>query len=291
MKLILVLFVLISLKGFTQIYPIVAGINDSTICYNDLNPDEDLYAPYCSGPYDFDLDIDNNGTDDFSLSVYSSCGNGYINRYSRITPYGENKIAINRNQISNVHPEYWPDTTYLPVAQIFNYGDTINDSYVYTNEFTVLRELRFLAHPFTIFDIDDWLNEIDKFIGCQMVRNDTLIHCWIRVDLPNHTNVIIKDYACVNPNPTNSILIIDTFTEIGIYPNPAEDFFIIENNEKYLNDMKVQIVNYQGQVVFQKEIYTNQNSCKISLENIASGLYFVIIYDSNEIIKQKLIVN
>ncbi|MBN2777354.1 MAG: T9SS type A sorting domain-containing protein [Bacteroidales bacterium] len=291
MKLILVLFVSINITSFAQIYPIVAGLNDATIFYNDLNPDGDYNAPHCSGPYYFDLDIDNNGSDDFSFSVYSSCGSGVVVRYSRITPYGENKIAINRNQISNVHPEYWPDTTYLPVAQIFNYGDTINESYVYTNDLTVLCESYFIAYPFTVFDIDDWLNEIDNFIGCQITRNDTLIHCWIRVDVPSTSHVIMKDYACVNPNSTNNIFTIDSYSDIGIYPNPAEDFFIIENKDEYLNDIRVQIVNLQGQVVYQKEIFTNQNTYEISLENIEPGLYFVIISDSNKIYKQRIIVN
>jgi hypothetical protein len=290
-KLTLVFFILLNIRCFAQIYPIVAGINDSTILYTDQNPDVDLFADYGEGPYYFDIDIDNNGSNDFNFSVYWTPGSGYVGRYLRILPYGENKIAIDRIEPSAIDSIYHPDTTYFPVAMKFNYGDTIDANCVYTNNLTALNEIQFYAVPFYIFNITDWVGVIDKYIGCQINRNDSLINCWIRVDVPFDSRVIIKDYACVNPNITNNNIISKPFNQINIYPNPAKQFFIIENQKDYFKNIKVEIINYQGKIILQKEIYSNRNSYKINLENIEPGLYFVVIYYSNEIFTKKLIVN
>lgn len=65
--------------------------------------------------------------------------------------------------------------------------------------------------------------------------------------------------------------------ELKIYPNPAADFFNIENKYAANGDYQLQVINSTGQVIA-KETFAAQNnllSHKVATNNWASGLYII----------------
>ena len=74
---------------------------------------------------------------------------------------------------------------------------------------------------------------------------------------------------------------------IIINPNPSTGKFIIDLNNKNLNNIK--IYNSLGQVVFSKN-NINTNSCKVDLSENKKGVYVIEIYNDNKNIKTKVII-
>ncbi len=64
-----------------------------------------------------------------------------------------------------------------------------------------------------------------------------------------------------------------------IYPNPASHYFTVVTGKIIQSDTRLSLYNLAGQIVFQQQLSTNSNQTEISVENIISGLYFVIIDD------------
>ena len=74
---------------------------------------------------------------------------------------------------------------------------------------------------------------------------------------------------------------------ITIVPNPASSYFRIYARE---NINKIEIFNQLGQIVFSKLI-ENNNNVEIDTSQIIEGLYFVSIYNNNQIITKKVIIS
>jgi len=72
-----------------------------------------------------------------------------------------------------------------------------------------------------------------------------------------------------------------------IYPNPANDFVNIINNEKEL--LNINITDITGKVIITQEFTGNS---KINVHDLDNGIYFLSIFKDNKIIKiEKLIVS
>lgn len=77
-------------------------------------------------------------------------------------------------------------------------------------------------------------------------------------------------------------------TKITIYPNPAQDYIIIDNND-YQNKLNVSILNSIGEVVFNSNVTEPQ--FRINTNELPNGIYFVnIIKDGNTIDTKKIII-
>ncbi|MFZ4581338.1 MAG: carbohydrate-binding protein [Paludibacter sp.] len=76
-------------------------------------------------------------------------------------------------------------------------------------------------------------------------------------------------------------------SNIKIYPNPANmSFFLQFNNDKL---RQIALLDMQGRFI--KEYSTQLSTTKIDIRGIESGIYFVRINDSNEVITKKLQIN
>jgi hypothetical protein len=73
---------------------------------------------------------------------------------------------------------------------------------------------------------------------------------------------------------------------LTIYPNPAHDFIKIEGQG--LN-FSYTIYNSLGQVILEKTI--NQNMAFIQINDLAKGLYSIVVEHGNEKLRQKIIIN
>lgn len=73
---------------------------------------------------------------------------------------------------------------------------------------------------------------------------------------------------------------------INLYPNPAKDNIIIETD--YAKEKTIYLMNNLGQVI--QTIHTSEKSIAISLNTIASGLYYIKIEAGVNSYAQKFII-
>lgn len=77
-------------------------------------------------------------------------------------------------------------------------------------------------------------------------------------------------------------------TAFQIFPNPASDFFYLENNlEGYKNTYQIQIYNAVGQLVLQQKGSLAQRQ-KIETTHLATGLFFIKVQTNNGLWQDRL---
>ena len=76
-------------------------------------------------------------------------------------------------------------------------------------------------------------------------------------------------------------------SEVKIYPNPANEFTMIEANGYKID--KVELFNLLGQKLFESDV--NDSSTKINTTNLLNGTYFVKVYINNTSITKKITIN
>jgi len=75
-------------------------------------------------------------------------------------------------------------------------------------------------------------------------------------------------------------------SSFSIYPNPANNFISIDTD--VTAQVRVQILNYKGQVV-KEESLVNVSS-QINVSDLSSGIYFVNILINDSVSTEKLII-
>lgn len=103
----------------------------------------------------------------------------------------------------------------------------------------------------------------------------SLSHCHNAGDFPPVQSLTINE-----DKKTDNLL---------IYPNPADNYIIIELSDELLNGSIV-LYNHLGVVEYRGEI--NSHSIRIETDRLNNGIHFIKIVSDNQIIKlQKIIVN
>ena len=280
----LVLFTIFSYPSYGQY--INAGIALSTDIYTDLTPDDTLLAQagnhtsYIGGSVQ--IDIDQNGTNDFEFIAYAFGALGGGSTYCGIHPLSTNNKILARPDTSIGYS----GTQYIKnVPLSLNYDDSILISANFNNGFNYLWSSTYGYESAP--NINDWNNIGDSYIGVSLdVGNDTLIG-WIRVNV-SYINYIykltIKDFAC-NNNP-NSIINIENTSQINIFPNPVKNNLKIDLPDNIrINHLSLFSINEQ--ILFQKTQLFNFTS--IDLSEIKSGIYILKIETENNTIVKKII--
>ncbi len=67
------------------------------------------------------------------------------------------------------------------------------------------------------------------------------------------------------------------FLNISIYPNPVHDNLIVEVNNQEINELKI----YNSFGILIKTVYIKQSRTEINLNNLSSGLYYLIFKNNN----------
>ena len=68
--------------------------------------------------------------------------------------------------------------------------------------------------------------------------------------------------------------------EITIYPNPAQEYIIVNTLK---NNSEIQIVNNVGQIVLRQKLLSNNQ--KINIENLRTGIYVVKVFGETQLYK------
>ena len=98
---------------------------------------------------------------------------------------------------------------------------------------------------------------------------------------PNGTGSFVIQAPTFNAN--NQGLGIDPFPfekNLKFYPNPTSNTLNLVND--YSTIENVQIVNLQGQILFQNK-YSNQNNVTLDFSNFPNGIYLVTINNQSNI--------
>ncbi|MBA4153881.1 MAG: hypothetical protein C0512_06000 [Flavobacterium sp.] len=95
------------------------------------------------------------------------------------------------------------------------------------------------------------------------------------------SNLVRSDNLGINDN--------DEVKNITIYPNPNNGIFYFELKEPKAK-LQIEIVNFLGQKVYETTIFDNITTNKIYFEPQSKGMYFIKIYDGENIYKEKILI-
>jgi hypothetical protein len=105
----------------------------------------------------------------------------------------------------------------------------------------------------------------------------------------NTKEILQSQFA--NVNMKTSVNQTDLQQSLIIYPNPADDMFII--NFDKADNTEVLVRNIQGQVVSQNKFNFNggSSSYQMDTKELANGVYTVTVTSDGASVTQKIIVN
>ncbi|NPD47124.1 GEVED domain-containing protein [Lentimicrobium sp. S6] len=99
----------------------------------------------------------------------------------------------------------------------------------------------------------------------------------------------VEDYT-INVSTSNEELSFEASQiayEVNIYPNPAQDYFIISQNE--ILDTEVMIYDMEGRLVMKRKLSDYQNTFNTS--QLESGIYMIRLHQNEELLNRKIIIN
>ncbi|RLD64558.1 MAG: hypothetical protein DRI84_08535, partial [Bacteroidetes bacterium] len=87
----------------------------------------------------------------------------------------------------------------------------------------------------------------------------------------------------------NGVIGWDTSTplsgqKVKVYPNPARDFTNIEFGNKLNKEAKIEVYNSLGQMVLQDKINKGEQTYRLELKGLSSGIYFFEVFDDKVVL-------
>lgn len=245
--------------------------SQSSIIYTDIEPD---FTSIALGDT-YNLDINNDGTIDFSMTSH------YESYYNWLTLFSINGI----NACLAVTPWY---TETLPLdtgREIFN------PIGIETFETGAL---------FTVGDcmgggsgcFYDWKDKNDKYLGLRFLINGKTHYGWARLTITSHTQWVIKDYAYqAKPN----IGIRAGQMVLGVEDYDFKNLkIIVSNNQLSIHNVPYRssfiLYTINGQQLLHGNLTETHNTIRV--ETLASGLYIIelIDNDSSSVTKKKIVI-
>jgi hypothetical protein len=248
------------------------SLSNAQFIYIDIDPDTTISD---SGGY-YNLDLNNNGTDDFKISRYTymdynavdlqtlhdSC---YASCYSLETAHFANAYSFN-DSIGNFSP--WVNSS--GAINIANYGGMTT-----------------IMHP------GAFLGEVDKCLGLMLVTNNNTYYAWVRIDVASDASWFkMKDYA-YNNTTLFAGQMTTSMNETAKKPKDFELYY--SNNEvvlKNINNKEIinaKLYNQSSQLI--KDYGIVKKDIHINKTNFKNGLYFLVIETKKQIKTLKILVN
>jgi len=86
--------------------------------------------------------------------------------------------------------------------------------------------------------------------------------------------------------------LFENIKKLTVFPNPSQDVFSIQFKNLIVQDIKINIINNIGELVFSENLigHIGAYNKKIDLKENAKGIYFLEIETDNGIINKKLIL-
>lgn len=119
---------------------------------------------------------------------------------------------------------------------------------------------------------------------------NAVISAWRNVGISS--NSLLQCYQAGNNPPPAQRMAIDedeTYNNITIYPNPADNYIIVELPNNLLNG---NIILYNQLGIVEYECTINSDSIRIETDNLSNGIHYIKVISDNHAIKvQKIIIN
>lgn len=119
---------------------------------------------------------------------------------------------------------------------------------------------------------------------------NAVISAWRNVGISS--NSLLQCYQAGNNPPPAQRMAVDeneTYNNITIYPNPADNYIIVELPNNILNGT---IILYNQLGIVEYECTINSDSIRIETDNLSNGIHYIKVISDNHAIKvQKVIIN
>ncbi|MFM9943741.1 MAG: T9SS type A sorting domain-containing protein [Bacteroidia bacterium] len=256
---------------------------NAQIVYTDIVPDS-IFTITSLASQTYNLDINGDGTSDFSISAARVSFLGVLSSYVRMSPQGSNAIIT---------------TTFNQVKKLV-LGDTISSSQAWQD--TTGQVLK----SYSQYGFDppttkgEWNTVVDGYVGLQLTNAGQTYYGWVRMDVTvslSSASMTIKDYA-FNSIPNQPILAGQTTTtgiienssasSINLFPNPATNHLTIDLLAA-MEKVKVTITDITGKIIY-STIPTVTQRVEVNTKDFAEGIYVVLIQTAYFTGTKKLVV-
>lgn len=107
------------------------------------------------------------------------------------------------------------------------------------------------------------------------------------VNITSANGCVTQQTMCINVNVTTGFNPVGAngINSLLIYPNPAKNFIMVDYQGKHFN---FALYNSIGQLIIEKN--NNNNLAFIQLDDLASGLYTIVVEQNNEKVRKKLVI-
>ena len=82
----------------------------------------------------------------------------------------------------------------------------------------------------------------------------------------------------------------NTRVKISIFPNPNKGLFIIDLGTEMKGNITIQVYNFLGAVVYNEAIENADSACKLDLQHVETGIYYVSIKGKQKYIVKKIMI-
>ncbi|MBK7572482.1 MAG: T9SS type A sorting domain-containing protein [Bacteroidetes bacterium] len=264
---------------------------NAQIVYTDVTPDQVISATTIPSTEDYNIDLNNDGINDYKISCSRSGGICPLAPSSRLYINFISDSALNSNAVVT-----GTSITY-PLAM--NLNDSISSGLSFSS-FGYLRRNTSGGPCTGTFGV--WSYSIDRYLGLKLIVGGNTYYGWARMQIDVVTGIpscTIKDYA-YNSIPNQPILAGDTGTvptgifensfssSINLFPNPANNHLTIalgSNNKK----VEVAIADMTGKIIYTTIAYET-NRIEVNTSEFAEGIYIVQIGTEKYIETKKFIV-
>lgn len=262
---------------------------DAQIFYTDVNPDTVISSPLSPTPKNYNLDLNNDGVNDFRISCSRTMGACQTARY--YISY-VNVSALDANAVVAVANSTYP--------QPMNFNDSIISGLTFSTSGN-LRYERTSNQFCSGYTQGYWPLLSDHYLGLKLIVGSNTYYGWARmqVSFGSETSCTIKDYA-YNSIPNQPILSGETgtgstgifenssATSINLFPNPADNHFTIalgSSNQK----VEVNIADITGKIIY-STIARETQRIEVNTEDFKKGIYIVQIQSADFIGTKRLVI-
>ncbi len=264
---------------------------NAQIVYTDVTPDQVISATTIPSMEDYNIDLNNDGINDYKISCSRSGGICPLAPSSRLYINFISDSALNSNAVVT-----GTSITY-PLAM--NLNDSISSGLSFSS-FGYLRRNTSGGPCTGTFGV--WSYSIDRYLGLKLIVGGNTYYGWARMQIDVVTGIpscTIKDYA-YNSIPNQPILAGDTGTvptgifensfssSINLFPNPANNHLTIALGSNNKN-VEVAIADMTGKIIYTTIAYET-NRIEVNTSEFAEGIYIVQIGTEKYIETKKFIV-
>lgn len=277
------LFIVLSNQVSAQIISGNVNVFDT---YFDVAPDSCLESsPSHLSPLhgEMYIDIDGNGINDFFIVTSGGGGLGGGGAGASISAVDSAAWVVAHDDSAMGYPGVMYDIVIV---------DTINAGITIGSNMSLKRIGSFFHVTYGAASgavTNYWKNIGEHFVGIALTYNNDTIYGWIRVELDYNSYYVltIKDYACEkNPYSISSHL---NEQIINLYPNPAKDYLIVQNNIVTLCNFQFEIYDEIGKKISGCNAMVQNGICRLDIRNFAKGIYFLNMVTNNYVLKSKFV--